>query len=409
MLRSLHTALYASTYELRGQKVSLPRLQQETFESPDECTPPELKIDTPNEKLTTLRRELAGLLARFTFPESEEIAFRPPEGWYDRRPATIQTLALGLLKTAIYLGEQQAIDILYSWLRGEPAQYTQVFLLRELSLEQSVHSAHPIKLRRASSVTVLTTDARGIERVRSENGAVLYIDQTMEEVFLDLSDDMNLFRFFNEDDLSPSTTLEIHLHALSLACNISVSVLHWWTEHGLPMTLLNSTCLPLMRQYNDSGRFADVIRSCRLTPEVLENANQIFEKLEGREDLVLAIRRWKNSKCSSDIEDRLIDLRIALEALYAKGSSGEMRFRTSLIGAMHLGYDLDSRREYQKKLGDTYDRASRVLHGGYRTSEGDEELLLWAQDACRKAILKRLDEPKSVDWTEFMLGIGIPS
>ncbi|MDE0171920.1 MAG: hypothetical protein OYH76_13285 [Defluviicoccus sp.] len=409
MFQSLYAAVYASAYRLRGETVSLERLRQASLERSDECTPSELTIDTPNEELTALQTELAALLARFTFPESEEIAFRPPEGWHERKPATIQTLALGLIKAAVYLGEEQAIDILCSWLQGEPAQYTQVFLLRELSLEESVHSAHPIRLHRASSVPTVVTSAPGIMRVRSNDGAVLFVDHTMEDVFLDLSDDANHFRFFNEDITSPSTTLEMQINALSLACDISVSVLHWWTEHSLPMTLLNSTCTPLILSYNESGRAADVIHNRRLTSETMENANQIVEKLEGREDLTLAIRRWKNSKRSSDIEDQLIDLRIALEVLYAKGGSGEMRFRISLIGAIHLGHDLESRNVYYKTLRDTYDRASRVVHGDYKLDDSDEGLIRSAQDACRKAILKRLDEPEKPDWKEFMLKIGVSS
>lgn len=55
----------------------------------------------------------------------------------------------------------------------------------------------------------------------------------------------------------------------------------------------------------------------------------------------LALARWLKSKRRASVEDRLIELRIALEALYMRNAQGEIRFRTATNGAWHLGETYD--------------------------------------------------------------------
>ena len=85
----------------------------------------------------------------------------------------------------------------------------------------------------------------------------------------------------------------------------------------------------------------------------------------GRADrkLRIATDRWRRSKRpDARLEDRYIDLRIALESLYLNDfvteHSSEMRFRLSLFGAWHLAEDLEERRRIRKVLRDAYDTAS---------------------------------------------------
>ena len=97
---------------------------------------------------------------------------------------------------------------------------------------------------------------------------------------------------------------------------------------------------------------------------------QTIEAMQGGSgNLRIAIDRWKRSKRrNTPLEDRLIDLRIALETLYLKDfvneRSGEMRFRLSLFGAWHLGATLEDRRDIRKTLRDAYGRASGAVHTG---------------------------------------------
>ena len=75
--------------------------------------------------------------------------------------------------------------------------------------------------------------------------------------------------------------------------------------------------------------------------------------------------RWPRTP---ELEDKYIDLRVALEAIYLKDfmneHSQEMRFRLALFGAWHLGADFEERRSIRKGLRDAYDTASKAVHEG---------------------------------------------
>ena len=122
----------------------------------------------------------------------------------------------------------------------------------------------------------------------------------------------------------------------------------------------------------------------------------------------IAVDRWRRSKGQhAGLEDRYIELRIALESLYLKDfaneHSGEMRFRLPLFGAWHLGKDLDERRSMRKTLRDAYDVASKAVHAG-EIPAGRASGLYEAQNLCRRGILKLLHEGPPADWGDLVLG-----
>ena len=124
-----------------------------------------------------------------------------------------------------------------------------------------------------------------------------------------------------------------------------------------------------------------------------------------RKELDQAISRWMKSKRSSADSDRLIELRIALEALYGKGAMNEKAFRVSTYGAWHLGGTVDERRHVRETLRKAYDDASRAIHAGeLKHTKQDKQLLPTAQAYCLRGILKRLEEPKAPAWDELILG-----
>ena len=121
----------------------------------------------------------------------------------------------------------------------------------------------------------------------------------------------------------------------------------------------------------------------------------------------IAVDRWRRSKDQHiRLEDRYIELRIALESLYLKEfaneHSQEMRFRLSLFGAWHLGCDVESRQLIRRILRDAYDAASKVVHTGELPKK--KRGLAKAQNLCRRGILKLLHEGPPADWRDLILG-----
>ena len=121
--------------------------------------------------------------------------------------------------------------------------------------------------------------------------------------------------------------------------------------------------------------------------------------------LELAIRRWKRSKTAQCDVDKLIELRIALEALFGLDYRNEKSFRLSLFSAWYLGEDYEGRETIFQTIKKFYDLASTVVHAG-TPKEIQEELITDIQNLCRSGILKRLSETKKTKWTELSLGRG---
>ena len=65
-------------------------------------------------------------------------------------------------------------------------------------------------------------------------------------------------------------------------------------------------------------------------------------------------------------------------------------------------------RRITDKFRKLYGAASRVVHGR-KPGADDGDLVRWAHETCRCAILKRLEEPSELDWTALMLGLPQPS
>ena len=100
---------------------------------------------------------------------------------------------------------------------------------------------------------------------------------------------------------------------------------------------------------------------------------------------------WRKSKCSPPTNERLIELRIALESVLLSDDTGmsEKRYRLATRGAWLLGETFNQREIYFKTLSCVYGYASSVIHGGTpKVKEGRnlERDIASAQDLCRDAI-----------------------
>ena len=112
------------------------------------------------------------------------------------------------------------------------------------------------------------------------------------------------------------------------------------------------------------------------------------------------------SKQLFDLVEKSIDVRIALEALFCKGEANtELSLRLALRGTWYLGNDASERVQYFETLKKAYGICSKAVHTGFLKNEISTRVLLSnAQDICRKALLKRLDEGGEPDWPRLVLG-----
>ncbi len=119
-----------------------------------------------------------------------------------------------------------------------------------------------------------------------------------------------------------------------------------------------------------------------------------------------AVRRWIKSKSSeSPFSDQLIDLRIALEALYLDNRMGEFRFRLASHGAWYISENTEERKTNFRTLLQVYDLASSAVHGrNVAATEKNNTLLKDAHTLCWKGIMKRLREQEAPNWNDVIMG-----
>jgi len=191
----------------------------------------------------------------------------------------------------------------------------------------------------------------------------------------------------------------------------------------MPVSLAAKGCIDWFVQWREFGpieAFTDMpsgvtskvrtwARGTKVSESDLVAALEIHRARHGgegpRENLELALRRWIRSGSTGSVPDSLIELRIAVEALYEIGGMNEKGFRIATYGAWHLGADFGERHWIRETLRKAYDDSSRAVHAGQlKHAEKDPGLLSSAQDICRDGILKRLRERKVPNWDELILG-----
>jgi hypothetical protein len=151
----------------------------------------------------------------------------------------------------------------------------------------------------------------------------------------------------------------------------------------------------------------------------------LWDKLESpmvREELGVAVRRFADSCVRHRHEDKLIDLMIAAESLFLRGTKeGEKSFRLALRAAQFLGEGAASREVY-KRMRRAYECRSVLVHGGNPSSDRRLKKLDLTKFACevgddiQAAIFKVLNLLGTAEvgaslgdeyWSRYLFGPGL--
>lgn len=329
------------------------------------------------------------------------------------RTQTVPEFGETLIRGAVKLGAARVTEIVLGWKEGEPLRDRWCALIDGIRIQSALRLNEGVRiapLPSSSADLPATLPAFDVPATEYLGGVVLSIDrETAPSLYLPGAIDSDASPRRGTVTLAsnamPMLTPDSFCESMSLACGECVDWRISWFDAGELEAFSHggssrSTKLGMM----SSGHAAFAQRD-------LERARDIHLTRYGtgsttkRRDLDQAIGRWLKSKRSWSEADSLIELRIALEALYGKGGMNEKAFRVSTYGAWHLGNTLDERREVQHILRKAYDDASRAIHAaGVKHTKQDRELLPKAQAFCLKGILKRLEEPSAPVWDDLILG-----
>ena len=210
--------------------------------------------------------------------------------------------------------------------------------------------------------------------------------------------------------------LNLLCQALSLACHseVKISFLSRFLPGDKLYNLSHGIGGGSWRTRPRIGNFPEVGQH---EIEEAKHLYQILVKLnsEIQEKLQIPIDRWLKSKGNKDTIDKIIDLGIALEALYlSEGTREQLTLQFRLRASWHLGKDKEDRKKLMDEFKAIYDLRSQAVHSGkipkkVKIRKGEEptttsEFIAKAQDLCRDSIMKILEDGEFPDWNNLILG-----
>ena len=374
------------------------------------------KLEIADRLVADLATRLEPVLAAFVHTESGRFGnglFLLRGGPGNWAHPTVAEFAKILIEAAVKLGSPRAAALLLGWADGEPLRFKVNALLDGAQIEGPVHLVEGISMAKlpASSADLpasLPAFTAGATDTDFMGGIVMSIDYEMSPaLFLPdndevghMSDRTGEFRLAGGQ--IPNLSINTFCDSMSLACNGPIDWFLEWNELG-DLEAFYSRSSRCRFKYR-SHQFGTNVAQADLN-EALRIQHARHKGGRTRANLELAMRRWIRSKRAGSNVDKLIELRIALEALYEIGGLNEKGFRIATYGAWHLGNDFEQRLNVRETLRKSYSESSSAVHGGkLKYAKKDPELVRAAQDICREAILKRLEEEKSRKWDEIILG-----
>ena len=419
------------------QRVSASELREIYFRVEGQVLRRQAHVQVSEASMAPLLNELRSALKCFVDPETDKIGHAFPlaenvEAVYWQRTGSrteehitpLPIFARALVRAAAITGAESTGALLEDWARGTPLTMYVSTILNGLLLKAPIDSRCDISL---APLPLVTTELPRLP-IGAGHRAEDYLGLTLMKLRRSARPALFLPCAYTGEPIvhaPPVDGIDLDLlcKALSLEANCHVSHSFIWLEY--PDTASFFPGEPALSLEGD-GRIRRIAWRQMHRPDSTSGTtmtpadNVVFQYLDGSAllrtfynlmgadaRLRVAVDRWRRSiKPNSTVEDRWIDLRIALELLYLpKGNSGELRFRLALNGAWHLSDDPGERRRTFKVLRNAYGMGSKAVHEG-RVSSGSEKAIFEAQELCRKGIVKLLREgwPKDEEWNNLVLG-----
>ncbi|MCY4557944.1 MAG: HEPN domain-containing protein [Chloroflexi bacterium] len=321
-----------------------------------------------------------------------------------------------LIRASAILGGQRVAELLIGWIRGERVKYQTISLLNGVAIDRPLVLEEGLRLYKlpqssneaVSHLPAMSLDMHGLQAmvgrvalsIEGEAGPALFLPSK------DAPDLNHNIEHVWAGGQIEKLSIDSFCEAMSLACGGSVRRQIFWRDFGEISEFLGAFSVT---SYTNVPPFTT---SNGFTQDHFEHAREIHsqrtQKGRNKAGLDTAVRRWIKSKYSeSSFEDQLIDIRIALEALYLDNKEGELRFRLASHGAWYMSESTQERKENFHTLLEVYKLASSAVHGNeVKTSDNNKAILENAQTLCRKGIMKRLREQESPRWNDIIMGDG---
>lgn len=369
--------------------------------------------------LSSLIRHRSSLLAKFIDPGTGRIGnglFELTGGLSTRAALLPEEFAKMLVVGAVRLGPRRTAAYLFDWIDGAPLRSRCHFLVDGIRIDQAIR-LHGVELSMLAAANIELplflshSDPRdGVPAKRIREAAVVSLDLEHQPALYRPDGDAASLTFdrLRTAPVNASlagTSVKAFCEAMMLASGRHVPWLASWDTHGDVCAFMSSLGGGGSYPGNPSrsrGKAEFTIDQLASSVDICALRTQNAGSDDSR--LNLAIRRWANSVGRPGAADKLIELRIALEALYARKGERSLAEGIALRGAWHLGRTFAERVDYRDLLRKAYADASNVIHAGEpKHVPRDKSLVERGQEACRQGILQIL-RSGIPEWDHMVLG-----
>lgn len=342
--------------------------------------------------------------------------------------STVDTFAKALARGATLLGTEQVAELLSGWTQGESISYqSRTIVNTKGALSEPVSSVDGVQIESLPlSTDQLPSNLPDNQPGSGKMSPADYLGRVV--MTLDHSAAPALFRPTDEPPVEASLSTDVPgvdpdlvCLAMSIETDAHADIAFSWNEYGdlnrFRLTGSEGTWSTGRSHLRGRGYFASTstnavtgvtslderyVENLQIDGSGFRSALNALAETDSKIRIVAA--RWLRTKdTSARLEDRFIDLRIALESLYLNNQA-ELSFRLALHGAWHLGADPAGRKAIYKTLRKAYGITSRAVHSGHVKFETkNQKLLADAQALCRRGILRMLRDGEP-DWDDLIFG-----
>ena len=345
-------------------------------------------------------------------------------------PTELDRFARQVLTSAILIGSTRTVTLLREWANGEPVRYTRFTVLSGFRIEGDqrqfpIEDGLTIQALPSSQDQLLALGAPEmwvgspisfsplpLGGPQIYGSPAMVMEMARGPVFSQAQE----VPLENKPVASgPFGLNDESFHALALTCDAPVLSSCAWSR--IPVDV--QSFVPWARFTPNhvvlyDGGDAMFAPSATLTHEALARAIDLCHKIVEHglgNKARTALARWTKSM-QGQFADRFIDLRIALEALYAPdGGSGEISYRVRTRCARHMANSFADRLAIAEEVKRFYNTASAFAHGSMSVRDGrtakpkHKQQLEHARAICRDALIKIIEENggRDIDVTRITL------
>ncbi len=362
--------------------------------------------------LANLVNALEALLSAYIDAGSGKLGFR-------QTVLTLDDVAKATIRAAAIVGPEEVVAALQRWVGGAPWVHTRMFTVTGITLESPLHIDTGASLRRLPEQPhEMRRYVPGLLVDELQRPALLLWGADVRGATVLCSEEYQRPVFWPGNE-RPEGVEEIAfpggwnglfslLRGLSVVCNTCVESQYQWS-HSVP--LQRAFAADGGEGWGGSGRPAGqrMAPVVPLTEPLLKQALCVSSSFQTApkpvSDLIDRVyARWESSLRGHSAHNQLIEMRIALESLFAGKGQHEAALRVAYHGAKYLGESPEARRRLFDELKTIYSTASTLIHGGTpKRSLHLQHLAQRAQEICRDAILKMVSDADVPDWTDLML------